>query len=266
MISVCCVLKTGGDFDWRYVRILRDSVAKWWPDDVPYKFVVLTDQPKEGSAFGEAIELKHSLPGWWSKVELFRPDVTAHLGDRLFFDLDTAITGPLDDVAAWCVAGGGPALMNNFTVLEDFYRPGGYGSGMMFIPMGYGDKVWSQFLAEAGGEPWIERVRGDQDFLEVAIPRAVFWQNLLPKQICSFKPVPIVGAQLSKLPKGTNVVCFHGHPRPHELAEDHWIRREHWRPHLKTIDGGKDLPDYRDPTMTWEQYAGVEPHNASDGI
>lgn len=260
MIHVCCVLKTGGDFDWRYVRILRDSVAKWWPAHVPYKFCILTDKPEEAAPFGDVLSLLGDLPGWWAKMELFSPHVTAAWGNRLYFDLDTAITGPLDGFAEYA----GRA----FTILRDFYRPSGYGSGVMFIPAGFGASVWAQF--EAGGpntaEPWQQVVRGDQDFLERAAPYAMLWQNVLPNQIVSFKPIPMPGAQLAALPEGARVVCFHGHPRPHELPADHWLLRDYWRPHLRTIDGGKGRPDNRNPTETWDEHMGWSDHVASDGF
>nr|WP_145924153.1 hypothetical protein [Halomonas elongata] len=35
--------------------------------------------------------LAHGWPGWWSKLELFRP----HGGDLLYLDLDTVVRGDL---------------------------------------------------------------------------------------------------------------------------------------------------------------------------
>ena len=44
----------------------------------------------------EKIELVKNWPGWWSKVELFRPDIPC--GRTLYLDLDTYIVGSLKPI------------------------------------------------------------------------------------------------------------------------------------------------------------------------
>jgi len=247
MLAIGTVLKTGGEFNWSQAAILRDSVARNMPRTIPYKFRVLTND-REAS---DPVKLEYNLPGWWSKMELFRPEVRESWGDTLYFDLDTAIVGGLGDIATVCNA------RPNFTVLRDFYRSNGYGSGMMFIPAKL-TEPWAKFDVEIIPE-YASANLGDQQFLE-KFP-AVRWQDLVPRQIHSFKPAAFPGATLGGKPKDARVVCFHGKPRPWETKANHWIR-EYWR-HSTHADN-------RNPTETYvesfDQHIGTEGHNASDGI
>jgi hypothetical protein len=92
MITVACVLKQGGkvgyNADW--VAKLRNSVTRNLSQ--PHQFVCLSDCEVEC----ERIPLINSGPGFWSKLELFRPG----LFDTpvLYIDLDTVICGSLDQV------------------------------------------------------------------------------------------------------------------------------------------------------------------------
>lgn len=253
MMTIGCVLKTGGDFDWEYVRVLRDSVARHYKGE--YQFRVLSD---DWVPSFDVRPLRQGLPGWWSKMELFHPETREAWGDTLYFDLDTAIVGDLTPIVDYCKQDWrDPTQGTPFTILEDFYRPNGYGSGMMFIPAGF-SAPWAAFNKKP--HTTIETVLGDQDFLEAHVHSAVHWQDVCPGQIVSFKPAAISDLQLTAVPKKARVVCFHGFPRPHQLPTDHFMRR-HWRadPVLTLVEPQPELE-------TWEQYSGVEPHNASDGI
>lgn len=247
MLTIGCVLKTGGEFHWRQAAILRDSVARNMPRAIPYKFRVLTNDPEAT----DPVKLEYSLPGWWSKMELFRPAVRESWGDTLYFDLDTAIVGYLGSIATYC------NVYPNFTILRDFYRSNGYGSGMMFIPAKF-IAPWAKFDVEIIPE-YASANLGDQQFLE-QFP-AQRWQDVCPRQIHSFKPAAFPGATLGAKPKDASVVCFHGKPRPWETKANHWIR-DYWK--LSPV------PDRRDPTETYvqsfDQMMGTEGHNAADGI
>ena len=106
--------------------------------------------------------------------------------------------------------------MGGFIVLRDFYRPRGWGSAMMHLPAGYGAALWEIFVADA--QHHMDRLRGDQDFLERHAGRAALWQEVLPGQVVSYKAD---GCQAGP-PPGARVVCFHGTPKPHDLGG--WVR------------------------------------------
>lgn len=222
-ITIGCVLKTGGEFNWAAAMILRDSVARNAKGH-DYQFRVLSDDP----GHDDAVKIRHDLPGWWSKMELFSPEVRETWGDTLYFDLDTAITGDLTPIINYCKTdwrdptGGTP-----FTILRDFYRPNGYGSGVMFIP-GTMTGVWGKWQKHHTNLEIGNAHNGDQNFLEQAAPGALRWQDVLPGKIASFKPVALPGATRASLPDDCRVLCFHGKPRPWELPADHWTRR-YWR-------------------------------------
>src|SRR6478609_2567748 len=114
MLTVACVLKSGGIYDATWVERLRAGVKRHLP--LEHRFVCLSDVDVPC----ERIPLEYNWPGWWSKLEAFRLP-----GPVIYFDLDTAIVGDLSEIVARTDLWGG------FTILEDFYRNKGYGSGVM---------------------------------------------------------------------------------------------------------------------------------------
>lgn len=201
MTRIACVLKTGGEYRWEHVVRLAFQLDKVAPD-VP--LLCLTDHP--GSNYLEGIEivpLEHNWPGWWSKMELFRPDIS---GDLLYFDLDTTIVREIDDML-WH---GRTALM------RDVYRPNGLQSSVMYLAEADRAAVWQSWTMHA--DEWQERYRkgGDQAFLErFWLETADRWQDVLPRKIVSYK---VDCQQGGRVPFGAAVVAFHGKPRPWEVG------------------------------------------------
>jgi hypothetical protein len=146
------------------------------------------------------------LKGWWQKLRLFRPGMFAD-GLVVFFDLDTII---VDDISALSEYAG------DFATLQDFWRPGGIGSGVMLFRSGFGEHIWNDF-AKAGfpqSDP-----RGDQHWLE-RYQRPDILQDMFPGMFHSYKTTCTNG-----VPAGARVVCFHGRPRPHEAKgwpQEYW--------------------------------------------
>ena len=102
IINIICVLWKG-DFLKRTYTIddvirLHQMVQKHLTYR-PIKFYCLTNVPlSEFNNYTEIIPiaLKYNLSGWWSKLELFRLDLPFE-GKCIYFDLDTIITGSIDD-------------------------------------------------------------------------------------------------------------------------------------------------------------------------
>jgi hypothetical protein len=204
------VLRRSAVYDADYVERLRDGVEKHLPGA---RFVCLSDVPVPC----ERIALRHDWPGWWAKMELYRPDIE---GDLLYVDLDTAIAGDLSDIAG----------VGRLTMLADFYWPERVASGLMYLPEGNRAEVWRQWILNPAGhmarcETFDDRrAIGDQKFLAPILePAAARWQAILPGQVVSYK-VHVRRAQGRKergngaVPPGARVVCFHGRPRPRELG------------------------------------------------
>lgn len=202
--TVACVLRSGGEYRPTHVQELCDGIRTHWPVSRLLRMVVLTDMSvalQESEDVSVQYErLRYGWPGWWSKLELFRPNL-ANLGDFLFFDLDTRIVGDLREIGE----------MQTLTVLQDFYQSDRIGSGMMYLPVRARAVAWEAWISNPVAH--MRKFRGDQEFLNtVWQDRAERWQDMLPGQVVSYK------AHVQKagnvVPNGARVVCFHGRPRP----------------------------------------------------
>lgn len=195
MITVACVLRPGGDFDARWVRALQAGVERHL--SLEHRFVCLTDAPIEGVIHQY---LLHDWPGWWSKMELFRPGLFR--GRVLYLDLDTLIVGALDGVAGYD---------GSFAMLSDFYKPERPQSGVMaFRPSDVTRGIWETFSADP--ESAMRDYRGDGEWL-AAHTEPDRLQDAFPGQIVSLK----VHAR-DAVPDGARLVCGHGDPRFSDAA------------------------------------------------
>lgn len=189
-VTIVCVLRSGKDFQPRHVQWL----AKQAPN-----IVCLSDQLIAGV---ETRPLLMDWPGWWAKMEAFGPSIE---GDILLVDLDTVILRM-------------PELPTVTTVLRDFTEPGLIGSGFMYVTAEDRARVWQAFTKDpkrhmARFQAWPRL--GDQGFLMEHLADAARWGE----NVRSYKVHCRQG-----LPEGTDVVCFHGKPRPWDVVAD-WIPR-----------------------------------------
>lgn len=203
MLHLCCI-RAGTAFAPAYVDILFDSVRRNLADGIEGEFVCFTDQPDKLADGIVVRPLPADLPGWWSKLALFRTDLFP-AGDRvLFFDLDTVITGRLDEIAAY----DGP-----FAILRDFYRPDGLQSAVMAWEASQAADIWTSF--EAAGCPQ-DDPNGDQAWIERHGPKEpARLQDVFPGLFASYKP-------LTSAPTKASVVVFHGLPRPADVTTG-WV-------------------------------------------
>ncbi len=186
---VACVLRESKDYDAEYVERLRDGVQA----NLSASFVCVSNVPVPC----ERIKSEFNWPGWWSKMELFRPDIE---GDMLYFDLDTVIVGDLKKIAS----------VNNLTMLSDFFVPDRVASGMMFIPEAERAPIWREWVKDPEGHIKKWGGFGDQGFLGQFWGHAARWQDELPGKVLSYKAHILKGAPIDN----ASVVCFHGQPRP----------------------------------------------------
>ncbi|MER8760539.1 hypothetical protein NKH69_34110 [Mesorhizobium sp. M0976] len=197
MKTVACVLRSGGEYAPRHVTRLLDQVTEHLPGA---KFRCFSDVDVQGV---EVIPLRHGWPGWWAKMELFRPELP---DDWLYFDLDTSIVGSLADMAAV----DGPVIM------RDVVDPTILGSGIMAIPQSIKAAVWEAFIAAPADHMRRFAEGGDQSFIESC--RWVdwrLWQDICPGQLCSYRMDVL---RLGGVPDGVRAVVFHAKPRPWEVG------------------------------------------------
>jgi hypothetical protein len=142
------------------------------------------------------------LIGWWNKIELFRPG--ALTGRILYLDLDTVVVGSLDPLFE---SKGILHLANWGWTKND------YGSGVMVWDAGEHEEVYSLYDKDVPS-----RFRGDQDWMT----HLGGWEALPPALCKSYRY-----HSKASPPEGASVVCFHGTPKPHEIASG-WVP-EAWR-------------------------------------
>jgi len=205
MTPIIVCIKVGTKYDATYVNRLAFHVEQH--TTVPHEFLCLTYDPV--GVLCPTAPIDTDLPGWWSKLVLFKPHWA--LKDRrvVFLDLDTVIVGNIDFLLEY----DGP-----FCILRDFYRPETYGSAVMSFAPGC-EEIWDTFQQDV-----MRTMHGDQDWLLQCIDPSLAdrWQDLYPGKIVSYKVHCSQG-----IPEGARVICFHGSPRPHEVTHLTWMQ-EHW--------------------------------------
>lgn len=177
-VSVYAVLKSGGWCGPEHAQRLAASIPG---------LTLLTDMDVPGV---NCVPLKHGWQGWWSKLELCRPDID---GDVLYFDLDTLIYGDVK-----------PLMVGRDALLGDFYKPR-LESGVMYLTEASRRKIWKRFTADPKGA--MKQYRMDGKFFADCLPHAADLRKLVPG-IHSYK---VHGKRAD-----TRVLCFHGKPRPDE--------------------------------------------------
>ena len=244
---ICCL--NAGNYLGRgkeYVEILFDRVWANISDKTEFQFHCFTDDAEPYAAGITKRPLLPYLKGWWHKLYLFAPDVFKE-GDRvIFFDLDTIITGALDEILKYDGA---------FATLRDFWRPQGLGPAiMLWTPTKDTEYFWTYFkqrwafgiredylgaLGGRGDQAILEEIRMlatkttakdgkiiEETWLTNPLQTLDYLQDKFPKKFVSYKD-----EARFELPKGAKVVCFHGKPRPHQVKAG-------WVPQLWKIGAG----------------------------
>lgn len=192
MVTVLCVLKSGGIYGPDYVANLKRMVAI-----NNSQFICLSDL-----AIPNGGKLVNGWPGWWSKIEVFQFG-----GKIIYLDLDTAIFGSLAPLVDALDEG-------SFYMLRPFKKIEDWASGIM---------AWNgdfTFLYRDFRVTDIQKHKWDQRYvsskLETAGVKIRAIQSVLPgvysyKWHCKNGPPP-----------DARVVCFHGKPKPHEIGMPYW--------------------------------------------
>lgn len=210
MIQCVLVYRTGGAYTLEYVKRLVDGLQDNWPGG---NISVLTDS-EAVTDVAPAIPLKYHWPGWWSKMELFRPDVFPD--DPIFYlDLDTVIVRRLYDIHA------GLEHQTQSMMLRDFYKPERMASGVMFLTPPTRRAVWAAWDSPADLMKRHQR-GGDQEFLRAsgALDGCEFFQDRWPGQFVSYKVHVREAVKRGRdvgdgtIPPAASIICFHGQPRP----------------------------------------------------
>jgi hypothetical protein len=190
MLTIACVLRSGGHYSADWVSGLQANVARYAP---PHRFVCLSDMDVPC----ERVPLTTGWPGWWAKLELFRPGLFA--GRVFFMDLDVLVTG---DISPLC-AGSGLAICQ------------GFGSSKFNS---------SAFAWDAGDTEMFDRFNpddmprlfGDQDWMVECRPAA---RAFPPGLVVSYNQ----HCRGRELPPDARLVVCHGRPKPPDIREE-WFQ------------------------------------------
>ena len=199
MLTVACVLKSGGDFDEDYVFALREGVEKNLT--IPHKFVCYTDKPIKNMSIRL---LSEDLNGWFAKFEVFK-----EVGPALYLDLDTVVVGEIDSLGGDIVEAG-----EAFWMLEAFSPVRKWASGIMGWT---GDWSWLVHHCKRYAGLYFT----DQECIAKALRKSMTTPRMIRRNyyhIYSYKHHCLEG-----LPSDAKIVCFHGKPRPKEVEES-WVR------------------------------------------
>ncbi len=210
--TIVVVLRSGKDFQLRDVELIARHINKKWKSPIRPRIICLFDKVDSPVDLGnfELRPLTNNWPGTWSRIQLYSPEMEQYR-PFLYVDLDTAIIKSLEfffDLVK---------DKTQFITLEDFYQRNMIATGLVWFPAN--SKKISQ-VWEARDKAAVGSFRMDY-FLRTVTTADAFWQQLT-NTIVDFKPSykPLV----TKVPKNTSVVCFHGKPRIFN-ADVKWVKR-----------------------------------------
>lgn len=226
-LTIACVLKTGGDYDIDYVERLAAGMRRQ-ASHMNYHFVCMTDLYRPLVPGVIFVPLKYDLPGWWSKMELFRIS-----GPIITFDLDVVIASGIDGLIEAALA-----LQSGKIIMLRGWRDSRWSSCIM----GWGGSFkWllQEFLSQSKAGKFEKR----NHLLHFIDNDDAYWgdQLWMERHICYDGNEPIAAQKVQpglysykwhirkrkdrSLSSDASVICFHGKPRPREVAELPWMRR-----------------------------------------
>lgn len=233
-IKIIC-LKWGEKYQAHYVNKLYAGIAR--NTTVPFELHCFTENTH---GLSNRI-ITHPLPyntiqSWWNKLYLFSNEIGFEPGEKLFYiDLDTLIVRNIDSILRY--------EPDRMVILRDFYTglartvvgTDNVGSGLMYWRHGDYTHVWDSFIANPQRAIEAVKPHGDQKWIQIQIPDRIYWQDVFPDQIISFKVHCNSG-----LPRMASIICYHGKPSipesyskrnrvwKYDIPPQQWVR-SHWR-------------------------------------
>ena len=218
MALIACVYNPSNEYSSDYLNVFSNVFKKFHSDK---KLVCFTEKKnyKHLPKNVQLIPLEYTnswSKGWFSKLELFRPDINE---DILYTDLDNIILKPLDPF--FSLDGNRPAMIKDLDPRQQRLQ-----SAIMWIPCASSEKklVWESFVKNKVESP-LERVKRADKYGDAAIIRdtlnrdnTMVIQEVLGKNaVISFhihyKRAAKTEEERRKMAKEAYVVCFHGKNR-----------------------------------------------------
>lgn len=211
-INVICVF-WGDKYPIDYVVRLQNMVTRNM-QHTNYDFYCITDEVLPDDI--KALKPSDNWGTWWQKVNLFNPEVVPQ-GKTIYFDIDSVITGNIDDLAA---------IETNLplTIIENFSmnkRHCAHNSSVMVWNSGDPKitKIYDEFKKDPARV--MSTLHGDQCWI---------WR-VLQNDIANFPDMFMKSYKYhckgKGLPSNTRAVIFHGKPDPDEV-HDQWVK-QNWK-------------------------------------
>lgn len=205
--TIVLVLKSGGDFTFRDITLIAKHINGKWQSTIRPRIICLWDNASEHYDLGnfELLPLPKDIQGTYSRIQLYSPAMEKYR-PFLYVDLDTAVIQSLENIFALIEDS------SDFITLEDFWQKGQLATGLVWFPAASKKLsiVWDSFKKDTKLP-----IRMDV-FLRKIVQPDKFWQHIT-NTIHDFKPKD--GNLLRFIPAGANIICFHGKPRIHMVAE-----------------------------------------------
>ncbi len=214
--------KWGDRYSPGYWNILRAAVKRNL--SVPHRFIVICDNEIGLDREIETIKLDMGKDffDFWTKMTIFRPRPFGIDGRILLLDVDTVITGNLDEIAG---------LEGDFYTYPGWWTKW-YAFGVTLMEAGIRRILWDLFAADPQG--MMKRYFNDEAFITDVFPDEACFPD---PWIRSYKAhCSTNDGRAGGVPEGCKFICFHGKPDPHEVitgsheeyGPDPWIK-DYWR-------------------------------------
>lgn len=209
-LTVITVLRSGPDWKPEFVYNFKKGLDKNLTQ--PFNFVCLSDIDLDV----DTIPLLDVGQGFWSKLQLFRPELK-FTGPCLYFDLDTIIKGNIDELID-------TFEKYNFLMLQDPWKPEQSGSGIMWWNGDY-SFLWNEFITKSEKswrKQYCEHPRfGDQGFIIDRVPHSQIQKVIKdPNWVSKFSSKVSLAS--------TKVIIFAGPRRKPWLNLDHPDVIKYW--------------------------------------
>lgn len=236
MINQVICMKWGTLYGPEYVNRLYAMVRANITGDL--RFVCLTDDTTDIRPEVECFDcpmldlpMPHKLRSM-RKVALFAPseELFGLTGNWLFLDLDTLVTGPLDDLFTYMPE-------KTFIVMKNWTQLGsGNGNTSCFrFTVGAHPYLLDQLLDDPVGI--IKAHVIDQTFVSRTITDLNFWPDAwcTSFKIHSVPPWPLRFFKTPTIPPGARVIAFPGDPNPPEAIRGEWRVKKPYKKLYKYI-------------------------------
>jgi hypothetical protein len=219
-LTIVTVLKSGPNWLPEYVYTLKNSIERNL--SIPHDFVCLSDinlQIKTLPLIPLHGEKSKSVPGFWFKPQIFRKELNL-TGQCLYIDLDTVISGKLDDII-------NQLIPYNFLMAEDPFK-GKIHSSFLLWWQGDHSYIWNRFETEPVSF-WNSKFNkdngmisyGDQGFISDTVDSYKLIQDVL------LNPRDIDRIRKTKNESNSKVLICSGKRKPWELL-DHPDVKKYW--------------------------------------